>query len=237
MFYLISRPCFWWLEGCGAHYRQSRPHPTWSKQASKQAQHKNILSSGPSVTLPVRNSRSCNALAFSIADPNHLAVGLDKVRGDFSLIIWDISTLTSSPSLPITAPTNVTTSASRPQPYISRLDNQARVDSRILQQHAPTEVVSFGLFTLLYSSSLGCRSLRPSLSINYCHKCCFKSTWNGDRSFRSIPCGVLRGQFGQRLGRPKTSPALLIGMRLQTGQELDQGQCIQTLRFLPHEVV
>ena len=111
-------------------------------EASKQAQHKNVLSSGPSVTLPVRNSRSCNALAFSIADPNYLAVGLDKVRGDSSLIIWDISTLTSSLSLPITAPTNVTTSASRPQPHIPRLDNQARIDPRILQQHAPTEVVS-----------------------------------------------------------------------------------------------
>jgi len=111
-------------------------------EAGKQAQQKNILSSGPSVTLPVRNSRSCNALAFSIADPNYLAVGLDKVRGDSSLVIWDISTLTSSLTLPITSPNNVTLPSPRPQPQIPRLDNQARIDPRVLQQHAPTEVVS-----------------------------------------------------------------------------------------------
>ena len=114
-------------------------------EAGKQAQQKNILSSGPSVTLPVRNSRSCNALAFSDADSNYLAVGLDKVRGASSLIIWDISTFTSSLTLSITAPNNVTTPPSpRPQPQIPKLDHQAtsRMDQHILQRHAPTEVVS-----------------------------------------------------------------------------------------------
>ena len=113
-------------------------------EAGKQVQQKNILSSGPSVTLPVRNSRSCNALAFSDADPNYLAVGLDKVRGASSLIIWDISALTSSLTLPIVSPNNATPSASRPQPQIPRLDNQAisRIDHNILQRHAPTEIVS-----------------------------------------------------------------------------------------------
>ena len=120
-------------------------------EASKQAQRKNVLSSGPTVTLPVRNSRSCNALAFSDADPNYLAVGLDKVRGDSSLIIWDISSFAPTLSLPVNwshdatlSPTTTTTSSlqSRPHPQIPRLDNQARIDPRILQQHAPTEVVS-----------------------------------------------------------------------------------------------
>ena len=113
-------------------------------EAGKQAQQKNILSSGPTVTLPIRNSRSCNALAFSEADPNYLAVGLDKVRGASSLIIWDISTFTSSLTLPITAPNNVTPSPPRPQPQIPKLDHQAtsRMDQHILQRHAPTEVVS-----------------------------------------------------------------------------------------------
>jgi hypothetical protein len=113
-------------------------------EAGKQAQQKNILSSGPSVTLPIRNSRSCNALAFSDADPNYLAVGLDKVRGASSLIIWDISTFTSSLTLSIIAPNNVTPLSPRPLPQIPKLDHQAtsRMDQHILQRHAPTEVVS-----------------------------------------------------------------------------------------------
>lgn len=113
-------------------------------EAGKQAQQKNILSSGPSVTLPIRNSRSCNALAFSDADSNYLAVGLDKVRGASSLIIWDISTFTSSLTLSITTPNNATPPSPRPQPQIPKLDQQAtsRMDQHILQRHAPTEVVS-----------------------------------------------------------------------------------------------
>ncbi|KAJ8583498.1 hypothetical protein M405DRAFT_884797 [Rhizopogon salebrosus TDB-379] len=49
--------------------------------------------------VPVCNSRSCDALAFCNVDPNYLAVGLDKVRGDSSFIIWDIQSAT--PSLPL----------------------------------------------------------------------------------------------------------------------------------------
>lgn len=119
-------------------------------EAGKQAQQKNVLSSGPSVTLPVRNSRSCNALAFSTVDPNYLAVGLDKVRGDSSLVIWDISSFVPTLFLPLNwshdatlPPTTIVTPLQpRPHPQIPRLENQARVDPRILQQHAPTEVVS-----------------------------------------------------------------------------------------------
>lgn len=52
------------------------------------------IGSGVVGHIPTRNSnasKSCNALSFSTANPNLLAVGLDKVRGDSSLIIWDIS--------------------------------------------------------------------------------------------------------------------------------------------------
>lgn len=114
-------------------------------EAGKQTQRKNTLSSGPSVTLPVRNSRSCNALAFNNVDPNYLAVGLDKVRGDSSLVIWDVSTLASSLALPLSNTTDSDNSAPaqpRPQPLLPRLENQIRFDSRMLQQHAATEVVS-----------------------------------------------------------------------------------------------
>lgn len=110
-------------------------------EAPKHARANNILSSGPKLTLPVRNSRSCNALAFCTTDPNYLAVGLDKVRGDCSLIIWDINTM--YPSLSISLPsTGGLPFVPRPQPQIPRGDLPPRTDPKILQQHAPTEIVS-----------------------------------------------------------------------------------------------
>ncbi|KAF9483146.1 hypothetical protein BDN70DRAFT_800339 [Pholiota conissans] len=114
-------------------------------EAGKQAQKKNVLSSGPSVTLPIRSARSCNVVTFNNVDPNYLAVGLDKVRGDSSLMIWDISTVTPSLTLPISNPTDpdtITTPQPRPQPLLPRLETQTRFDSRLLQQHAPAELVS-----------------------------------------------------------------------------------------------
>ncbi|KAF8907863.1 hypothetical protein CPB84DRAFT_1813441 [Gymnopilus junonius] len=131
-------------------------------EAGKHAQRKNVLSSGPTVTLPVRNSRSCNALAFSNEDPNYLAVGLDKVRGDSSLIIWDISTFAPALALPVPPSgdpnnnngiDNIALSSlssilphhpfpPRVHPQLPRNETPTRIDSRIIQQHAPTEIVS-----------------------------------------------------------------------------------------------
>ncbi|KAG2039713.1 hypothetical protein BDR03DRAFT_1036078 [Suillus americanus] len=113
-------------------------------EATKVARN-NVLSSGPVVTLPVRNTRSCNALAFCNADPNYLAVGLDKVRGDSSLIIWDIQSATPllSPSKPTNFDLSGNTVEARPQPRIARAEvGHHRADGRVLQQHAPTEIVS-----------------------------------------------------------------------------------------------
>ncbi|KAL4078226.1 hypothetical protein V8B97DRAFT_1865454 [Scleroderma yunnanense] len=102
----------------------------------------NVLSSGPVATLPVRNSRSCNALAFCQEDPNYLAVGLDKVRGDPSLIIWDVQSCLPALSLSKASVPESDVVVARPQPRIARADVGPRTDARILQQHAPTEVVS-----------------------------------------------------------------------------------------------
>ncbi len=103
------------------------------------------LTSGPSVSLSVRNSRSCNSVAFCTEDPNYLAVGLDKVRSDCSLVIWDI---TSSVPLLSFDPTNSSqdleslVGSSRPQISVPRGKTNPRQDPRILQQYAPQEVVS-----------------------------------------------------------------------------------------------
>ena len=38
-----------------------------------------------------RNARACNVVSFSTTDPQLLVTGLDKVRNDCSLLVWDIS--------------------------------------------------------------------------------------------------------------------------------------------------
>jgi hypothetical protein len=45
-----------------------------------------------------RQVRTCNAVAWNPHDKNILATGLDKVRSDFSCLIWDIRESGSSPS-------------------------------------------------------------------------------------------------------------------------------------------
>ncbi|KAI0744299.1 hypothetical protein C8Q80DRAFT_889791 [Daedaleopsis nitida] len=94
----------------------------------------------PAVTLPARNTRACNTLAFSSANSNYLAVGLDKVRNDPSLVIWDIqSTL---PALTFDAPSHPDPTT-RVLPSLPRGDGaRAGADMRVLQQHASAEVVS-----------------------------------------------------------------------------------------------
>lgn len=114
-------------------------------QATKSARNQS-LSSGPSVTLPIRMSRAVNTLAFCSTDPNYLAVGLDKVRGDASLVIWDV--LTATPTLSVKSPTQLTFNVAppnappRPQPQIPRGELAPRTDPRVLQQLAPTDTVS-----------------------------------------------------------------------------------------------
>ncbi|EPQ56887.1 hypothetical protein GLOTRDRAFT_115046 [Gloeophyllum trabeum ATCC 11539] len=104
-----------------------------------------VLTSGPRVSLPVRNSRSCNTLAFCDVQPNYLAVGLEKVRNDPSLIIWDVSTARSTMHIGPTSDNSLNVDAvnGRSQPFLPRSEvNSSRVDARILQQHAPTDSIS-----------------------------------------------------------------------------------------------
>ncbi|KAF8211587.1 hypothetical protein K438DRAFT_1807564 [Mycena galopus ATCC 62051] len=105
-----------------------------------------ILSSGPIVSLTARNSRACNALDFCRVDPNFIAVGLDKVRGDSSLVIYDITTARTKLALSMIAngseAEEVLMPLPRPPPLIPRYDITPRADQRTVQHHAPTEVVS-----------------------------------------------------------------------------------------------
>ncbi|KIY67134.1 hypothetical protein CYLTODRAFT_376717 [Cylindrobasidium torrendii FP15055 ss-10] len=132
-------------------------------ESSKQTRHSSSLSTGPLTSLPVRNQRAVNALSFCTADPNYLAVGLDKVRGDCSLVVWDIASTVPSLIVP-TDKQDASTTIARPQPLLPRPELAARVDNRILQQHAPTDVVSALTFlpqtTSLILASMSSRYLR-----------------------------------------------------------------------------
>lgn len=95
----------------------------------------------PPVSLPARNTRACNTLAFSPANSNYLAVGLDKVRSDPSLVIWDIQSALPALSLDPSSPSALD---GRILPNLPRGDGTPRsgADSRVVQQHAPAEIVS-----------------------------------------------------------------------------------------------
>ncbi|KAK7056289.1 hypothetical protein VNI00_002842 [Paramarasmius palmivorus] len=125
-------------------------------EASRYTGTDNVLSNGPNVSLQVKNQRACNTLAFCGKDPNYLAVGLDKVRGDASLFIWDVNS--AMPLLAFGSGDTNTNLASisnainqstlqrirtRPTPLLPRAEQAlGRADSRILQAYAPGEHVS-----------------------------------------------------------------------------------------------
>ncbi|KAH8119136.1 WD40 repeat-like protein [Phellopilus nigrolimitatus] len=67
----------------------------WRLEANRYANN-NVVSGGPELSLPGRSTRNCNALAFCSEKPNLLAVGLDKVRGDPSLVVWDIESVAAA---------------------------------------------------------------------------------------------------------------------------------------------
>lgn len=68
-------------------------------QSSGEAQLLRVAhSNSPPVTLSVKHQRSCNSVSFN-SDGRFVATGLDKVRNDFCLNIWDIQQrLGQSPS-------------------------------------------------------------------------------------------------------------------------------------------
>jgi len=115
-------------------------------EATKQTRD-GVLSNGPSVSLliPPRSSRVCNTLSFSRTDPNYLAVGLEKVRGECSLVIWDINSMKQTLSFGNTSTFRAghgSLESARPLPLIKRGDLGSKADEHILQTHAHSEVVS-----------------------------------------------------------------------------------------------
>ena len=92
---------------------------------------------------------------------------MDKVRGDSSLIICDIQSALPALSMPPKSTTVLDEDSSlspHPNPRIPHADVGPRTDSRVLQQHAPTEIVSALSFlpnsTHLLLASISYRWLR-----------------------------------------------------------------------------
>ncbi|KIL59700.1 hypothetical protein M378DRAFT_996956 [Amanita muscaria Koide BX008] len=124
------------------------------------SQYSSVLSTGPTIPLAVRNSRACNALSFSTADPNYLAVGLDKVRGDPSLVIWDLTTTKSSLQIPgetwldssvISATPSMTSGPSSNPNYITPTPSASH--SRTNSQSSTTTTSSTSNFHSAHSAS------------------------------------------------------------------------------------
>ena len=79
------------------------------------------------LTLPVKLQRKCNSIAFS--RHNHLAVGLDRIRGDTSLNIYDIESQENEPMTRLTGAeiiTNVKFFNDQPQTLLAGSGGVAR---------------------------------------------------------------------------------------------------------------
>lgn len=101
------------------------------------------LTSGPCVSLGVRNSRSCNSVAFCAQDTTKLIAGLDKVRGDSSLLIWDITTAIPLLALDPPPSRDVALSTNLPRTQVSTphvVEHHTLNDP--VQHYAPQEIVS-----------------------------------------------------------------------------------------------
>ncbi|KAF7331667.1 zinc-ribbon-16 domain-containing protein [Mycena kentingensis (nom. inval.)] len=98
--------------------------------------------SGPIVSLTARTQRACLALDFCPVDSNYLLVGLDKVRNDSSLVVYDIISARSKLSLSFLPEDDDYVLPTRPGPTIPRFDITQRADQRTVQHHASSEQVS-----------------------------------------------------------------------------------------------
>lgn len=106
--------------------------------------------------LSPKSPRACSSLAFCETTPRYLAVGLERLRNDPSLMIWDIHSHTPTHVLTPVAPSPTHIVAPPPSPArpstglppsprsphpIPRTELGPRVDPRLLQTHSQNESV------------------------------------------------------------------------------------------------
>ncbi|KAG8894210.1 hypothetical protein FRB99_001409, partial [Tulasnella sp. 403] len=106
--------------------------------ASHESPH--TISTPPVVHILPRMGRACNALSFSPTNPNYLAGGFDKNRGEHGLLVWDIES--AAAALPnyrstLDKANGLSRIADRP---VSRVE--PRPEARVIFQHGITEAVS-----------------------------------------------------------------------------------------------
>ncbi|KAF3080699.1 hypothetical protein TWF569_009677 [Orbilia oligospora] len=102
-----------------------------------------------SISLPVKHQRGCNSVAFSRA--GFLAIGLDKVRNDFCLNIWDVNSQWHSGGQSTTTTTTATTTTTTPSSSVmpstpSSLRGVSTTNATAIRQPqkqlAPSEMIS-----------------------------------------------------------------------------------------------
>ncbi|KZO95494.1 hypothetical protein CALVIDRAFT_537869 [Calocera viscosa TUFC12733] len=103
------------------------------------ADRRNHVDAVRTVSLSPKAQRACHAIAFSTADPNYLAVGLDKVRNESSLIIFDVEHSANS----LGAPSRTPSQPSRPQPLLNQRGTGSafKGETPALQAYASAELV------------------------------------------------------------------------------------------------
>ncbi|RUS22511.1 hypothetical protein BC937DRAFT_88669 [Endogone sp. FLAS-F59071] len=75
-------------------------HNLYSQPSTPRGPHPSTSTpSNPSyLALNVRHSRACNVVSFCPVEPHLLAAGLDKVRNEVSLMVWDVSQAQGKPT-------------------------------------------------------------------------------------------------------------------------------------------
>ncbi|KZS98492.1 hypothetical protein SISNIDRAFT_448741 [Sistotremastrum niveocremeum HHB9708] len=109
---------------------------------------KNSLQSPSSIGLPVRTQRACNSLSFCSASPNLLAAGLDKVRGEPSLLIWDVEAMSTVLSIATESLDNLDSHA-----HSQRHNPSSKPEARLVNSTAATDNVTATTF-LSHSTNL-----------------------------------------------------------------------------------
>lgn len=104
------------------------------------------FSQGSSITtksfIP-QHRRNCNAVAWNPFHQNQIAAGLDKVRSDCSLFIWDVE---QSESVAPKAPSGIP--LSRPAPVTNPdFGKRSRLDSKKLVFHTFSVSLTFDFLT------------------------------------------------------------------------------------------
>ncbi|KAI9264074.1 hypothetical protein BDA99DRAFT_559383 [Phascolomyces articulosus] len=101
--------------------------------------------------LGVKMSRPCNVVSFSQSNPHLLACGLDKVRNDPCLLVWDVSqAIDSTSDTPTGMPTTSNLTGTNDRPKLNSFGTDSSIsypsstyrEQRPIQQYGSSEAIA-----------------------------------------------------------------------------------------------